>query len=159
AARNPRRFKDIGDAEIAELPFALLEEQNALVAGTIVISHTNSYLIPYQWFPELEPRLLGLRLGHEHRLGITEQIEVRLAPQHAVALGEQLGEPGVGKDREPVVARRLAVLEPRGRADRAMLLERLVRRIRDDEIDRLGRQRAQPCHGVALREVKRRSNH
>src|SRR5262249_24376006 len=47
-----------------------------------------------------------------------------------------------------------AVLEPRGRADRPVLLQRLVRRIGDHQVGRLGRQRAQPRHRVVLREVK-----
>jgi hypothetical protein len=57
----------------------------------------------------------------EGRLLVAEQIEVRVLLQHAVHLDEELVEARVGEDREPVVARRLAVGQPRRRADRAVL--------------------------------------
>jgi hypothetical protein len=82
---------------------------------------------------------------------------VRVATEDAVDFDEQLRKPRVGEDGEPVVARGLAVLEARGGADGAMLLQRFVRRIGDHEVHGLGRQLAQPRHGVALCEVKLRN--
>ena len=79
---------------------------------------------------------------------------MRVALQDAEGLAEQLAEPRVRENLEPVVARRLAVLQPRRRADRAMLLERLVGRIGDQQIDRFRRLRAQPLDGVERREIE-----
>src|SRR5678816_4953754 len=120
-----------------------------------MISHAKMDFIEYQRLPELEPRALAGGLGDEHRLRIAEQVEVAVLREHPVELGEQLVEAGVGEDREPVVARGLAVLEPRRRADRAMLLERLVRRIGDRERHRPRRQALEPGHRVEGGERER----
>ena len=113
----------------------------------VFLSHTSG-------FQKLEPGALGLRLGDEHRLGVAEQIEVRVALEHAKHFGEQLREARVRKHREPVVARCLAVLQPRRRADGAMLLERLVGRVGDHQVDRLGRLLAQPVDGIERGELE-----
>ena len=57
--------------------------------------------------------------------------------QHPERFAKQLGKSRVRKHREPVVARRLAVLQPRRGADSPMLFERFVGRIGNEEIDRL----------------------
>ena len=114
--------------QVVQAPLALLEEEDELIARTIVVAHTDGALVPDQWLPELEAGLFGLRLGDEHRFGVAEQVEMRVAPEHAVGFGEQLAEARVRKDPEPIVARGLAVLEPRRRPDGAVLLERFVGR-------------------------------
>ena len=70
---------------------------------------------------------------------------MRVPPEHAVGFGEQLAEARVREDPEPVVARGLAVLQPRRRADGAVLLERFVGRIRDQQIDRFRGLVSQPA--------------
>jgi hypothetical protein len=75
-----------------------------------------------------------------------------LATKHAVDFGEELFEARVREHREPVVARRLGVRESRGRPDRAVLLEALVRRIGHDEVHRGIRQASQEGDGVRASE-------
>jgi hypothetical protein len=101
-------------------------------------------------FQNLKPACSASGLGDEHRFGVAEQVEMRVAPEHAVGFGEQLAEARVREDPEPVVARGLAVLEPRRRADGAVLLERFVGRIRDQQIDRFRGLVLQPAHGVQV---------
>ena len=79
---------------------------------------------------------------------------MRVGLEHAVDLGKQLAEPRVREDLEPVVARRLAVLQPRRRADGAVLLERLVGRIGDDQVDGFRRQIAEPVDRIARRQLE-----
>src|SRR5262249_52796464 len=78
AVTNTRRFNDVGDPEVVQPPLALLEEQNALVACAVVITHADLSLIPDQRLPELEPYRLRDRLRGEHRLLVAEQVEVRV---------------------------------------------------------------------------------
>src|SRR5689334_24096040 len=56
-----------------QLPLALLEEQDALVARTIMISHTNFLFIPYQGLPELEA---GLLRSEEHTSELQSQFHL-----------------------------------------------------------------------------------
>ena len=150
AAMHTRDRQHVRNTQIVQAPLALLEEEDELVARTIVVAHADGALVPDQRLPELEAGLFGLRLGDEHRFGIAEQVEMRVAPEHAVGFGEQLAEARVREDPEPVVARGLAVLEPRRRADGAVLLERFVGRIRDQQIDRFRGLVLQPAHGVQV---------
>jgi hypothetical protein len=145
---DPRDGDHVGDAQVVEPPLALLEKENALVPRAVVVAHPDRLLVPHERLPEPEARAFGLGLRDEHRFGVAEQIEVGVALQRAERLVEQLGEPRVGKHGEPVVARSLAVLQTRRRADRPMFLERLVRRVGHEQIERLGRLRAQPLDRV-----------
>ena len=145
AAMHTRDRQHVRNTQIVQAPLALLEEEDELVARTIVVAHADGALVPDQRLPELEAGLFGLRLGDEHRFGIAEQVEMRVAPEHAVGFGEQLAEARVREDPEPVVARGLAVLEPRRRADGAVLLERFVGRIGDQQVDRFRRLVSQPA--------------
>ena len=69
AAVDARRLDDVGDAEVVQLPLALLEEEDELVARAVVIAHADRALVPDERLPELEAGRLGDRLGDEHRLG------------------------------------------------------------------------------------------
>ena len=155
-AMDARLGDDVGHAEIVQPALALLEEQDELVARPVVIAHADRALVPHQRLPELEAGPLGLRLGDEHRLGVAEQIEVRVGLEHAKHFGEQLAETLVRENAKPVVARGLAVLQARRRSDGAMLLERFVRRVGDHQIHGLGWQLAQPVHGIERSELEER---
>jgi hypothetical protein len=87
-------------------------------------------------FQNFEADCFGDGLGHEHRFGVAEEVEVSVSFEDAMQLREELLESVIREDREPVVTRRLAALQARCCADRAMFLERLVRRIGDGQIDR-----------------------
>src|SRR5262245_57367523 len=152
---DPRVLKDVGHAKIGKTTLSLLEEKDALVASTVVVAHADRLLVPDDWLPELEPDLLRDRLGNEHRFGVAEEIEMRVLAQHPVDGGEEFAKAGVREDREPVIARGLAVLQPSGGTYRAVLLERLVWWIGDNEIYGLGGQLFQPRDGVGRRHLER----
>src|SRR6187200_3364500 len=118
---HSRHRDDVGNAKIIETPLALLEEENELIAGAVVIAHADGALVPHQGLPELEARTLGLRLCDEHGFGIAEQVEMPVRLQSPVGFVEELAESRVRKDSKPVVARGLAVLQPCRGADCAML--------------------------------------
>jgi hypothetical protein len=82
-----------------------------------------------------------------------------VALEHAVDLFEELGESRVRKNLEPVVAGRLAVLEPRGRADRPVLLQRFVGRVGDQQIHRFGWEISKPPDGVLREQLERNRGH
>src|SRR5580692_109534 len=134
APANPGSLDDVGHAEIIQPPLALLEKEDGLVARAIVITEPDRPLVPNERLPKLEAARLADRFGDEHRLGVTEQIEVGVFLERAVQGLEKLGEPGIGEYRKPVVARCLSVLEPSRRADRAMLFQRLIGRVSYREI-------------------------
>ena len=105
AAVNAPGRNDIGDAKIVQPSLSLFKEQNELIARAVVIPHPDRPLVPHKRLPEPEPCPLGFRLDHEHRFGIAEQVEMAVAAENAVHLGQQFTKPGVRKDVEPVVAR------------------------------------------------------
>jgi hypothetical protein len=107
---DPRCFDDVWDAEIGETTLALLEEQDALVSGSVVVPHPDPPLVPDKGFPEFEAACLGDWLSDEHRLLVTEEIEVRVLLQRSVDGVKELVEALIREDREPVVAGCLAVL-------------------------------------------------
>jgi hypothetical protein len=86
---------------------------------------------------------------------VAEQIEMAVRCEHPLDLSQKLREALVREDLEPVVARRLAVLEPSRGADGAVLLQRFVRRIGDEQIHRRARQSAQEVDRVELIEAER----
>jgi hypothetical protein len=73
---------------------------------------------------------------------VAEQVEVAVGPQHAEDRGEELGQPLVGDGGEPVGG------QAGRRSARAVQLERLVRRIGDDQVDRGVGETAQQLEGV-----------
>ncbi len=152
AAVDPRLLQDVGDAEILELTLALFEEEDHLVARAVVVAHADLLLVPDQGLPEAEAGLLADGAGDEHRLLVAVEVEVTVGPQDPVELAEEPREAAVGEDVEPVVAGGLAVLEPGGGAHGAVLLQRLVGGIGDDQVHRLAGQGLEPLHGVELRE-------
>jgi hypothetical protein len=81
---------------------AAFEEQHALVSRAVVVAHPDFPLVPDERLPEPEARLLRDRLRHEHRLGIAEQVEVRVLLEHPVHFGEQLPESRV-RDIPPAI--------------------------------------------------------
>jgi hypothetical protein len=102
---DPRRLEDVRDSKVREPAPALLEEENALVACTVMIAHADPSLVPDEWLPELEAHALGDRFGHEHRLGIAKQVKVCVLFQDPKDLGEELFESIVRENLEPVAAR------------------------------------------------------
>ena len=93
-------------------------------------------------------------LGDEHRFRVAQEIEVGVRLQNAMGLLEQFREARVRENLEPIVARGLAVCQPGRRSHGAMLLERLVGRISDDQVHGFARHVAQPVDRVARREIE-----
>ena len=84
---------------------------------------------------------------HEH-LRVAEAVAGLLGQEAP----EEVAEAVVREDREPVVARRLAVLQPCRRPDGAVLLQRLVRRVCNQKIYTRVRKPLQGRDGVSLNQ-------
>ena len=121
APPNGTRRDDVGFAPVIQVSPAFLKKENEFVAGTVVIARADYLLVPQEAFPELESGGFRYRLHDERRLLIAEDIEVAVPFQHAPQLTEQIWKATVGKYPEPVVARRLALLQPRRRSDGPVL--------------------------------------
>ena len=99
---NAGSLDDVGNAQVRKTPLSLLEEEDAFVAGSVVVAHADLLLVPDQRLPKSEARRFGDRLRDEHRLRIAEQVEVRVLLEHPVDRLKELREPGVREYREPV---------------------------------------------------------
>ena len=71
AAIDSRGFDDICDAKVIEFALPLLEKENELVSGTVMVAHANFLFVPNNWLPKLEPGRLRDGFGNEHRFCIT----------------------------------------------------------------------------------------
>ena len=85
---------------------------------------------------------------------VAEKVEVPVLSEDAVQLHEEFTKTGVGKNRKPVVAGRLAVLESGGRSNCPVFLEALVRGVRNEQIQARRLKRFQPSDGIAPMNVK-----
>src|SRR3972149_1333981 len=128
AIRDTGRLENVGNAEVLQLPLALLKEQDELVPSSVAVPHADTLLVPDKRLPKLEANLFNERFGEEHSLSIAMQVEVTVGVEHAGCFPKQLPKAAVGGDRKPLVAGRLALLEPGCRADLPMLLQSLVGR-------------------------------
>ena len=157
-----RSHQHVRDAEIAERALALLEEEDPLARGPVVIpgpaadaSAVQRGLRPDDLFPVHEARRALPRAVDEPRgadallllddVGrhlVAEEVEVPIGPEHPIHLAEQLRQPLIGHRREPVGG------QPGGGAPGTMDLQRLVRRVGDHQVHRLRRQAAQQVEGV-----------
>src|SRR5262249_41651529 len=63
---NAGYLENIRHAEAREPPLPLLEEQDTLVAGAIMVAHADLALVPDERLPELEAARLGDGLRQEH---------------------------------------------------------------------------------------------
>ena len=152
----------VRNAQIVERALPLLEEEDPLVRGPVVIpgpaadaAAVQRGLRPDDLFPVREaaralPRAVEepcgadalLLLDDVGRHLVAEEVEVPVRPKHAVHLAEKLRQPLIGHRGEPVGS------QTGGGASGAMDLQRLVRRVGDHEVYRLGREAAQQVEGV-----------
>ena len=140
AAVDSGDLNHVGLPQVVQLALALLEEENELVAGSIVVTHADFFLVPNDGFPKLEARGFCEGFGDEHRLLIAEQVKVAVLFQHPKHFTEEFGEALVGEYLKPLVAGCLALLQPGGGAHGPMFFQGLVGRIGHDEIDTGGWQ-------------------